>query len=56
MPSRKQVLDTLAGGHDYPEVARVLGISPRLAYLIAIGIPADGGDTATSAQREHPGP
>ncbi|EHK88607.1 hypothetical protein ACWGRK_06980 [Saccharomonospora azurea] len=44
VPTRQQVRALLDQGLDYREVARRLGISPGLAYLIATGLPADGGD------------
>jgi hypothetical protein len=55
MPSREQILRLLADGCDYDEAGRRLGVPPGQAYLIATGIPADGGDTVTRAQRERPG-
>lgn len=55
MPTQKQVLDLLQRGLDYPQAARELGVPPGLAYLIATGLPADGGDTVTAAQRRRPG-
>jgi hypothetical protein len=39
--TRAQVKDLLADGHDYESAARVLGIRPGLAYMIATGRPAD---------------
>lgn len=55
LPGRKQVLRLLAQGCDYDEAGHRLGIPPGQAYLIATGVPADGGDTVTSAQRDRPG-
>jgi hypothetical protein len=45
----------LEQGHDYPGIARRLGVPPGQAYLIATGMPADGGDTYTEAERQRPG-
>lgn len=55
MPTRDQVRQLLEQGHDYPEIARRLGVPPGQAYLIGTGIPADGGDTYTDAERQRPG-
>jgi hypothetical protein len=45
----------VAQGHDYHEIARRLGVPPGQAYLIGTGMPADGGDTYTDAERQRPG-
>lgn len=46
MPTRDQVLERLDRfDGDYDAVARSLGVWPGQAYLIATGLPADGGDT-----------
>lgn len=55
MPSKEQVLRLVRDGRSYEEAGAALGISPGLAYMIATGIPADGGDTVTEAQRARPG-
>ena len=55
MPTREQVRQVLADTDDYERAARRLGIHPGLAYLIATGLPADGGDTLTPEERERPG-
>jgi Hemerythrin HHE cation binding domain len=55
VPTRDQVRQLLEQGHDYPEIARRLGVPPGQAYLIGTGIPADGSDTYTDAERERPG-
>ncbi len=55
MATREQVLRLVSDSHDYEAAARHLGISPGLAYLIATGLPADGGDTPTAKDRERPG-
>jgi hypothetical protein len=55
MSGKDQVLRLLDQGCDYTTAARRLGIPPGQAYLIATGVPADGGDTVTRAQRDRPG-
>jgi hypothetical protein len=55
VPDREQVLRLVAEGVQYEEIGRRLGIAPGQAYLIGTGIPADGGDTVTHAQRDRPG-
>ena len=55
MPTREQVQRLLEQGHDYPEIAHLLGVPPGQAYLIGTGMPADGGETYTSAERQRPG-
>ena len=55
MVTREQVLRLVEGGHDYNEAARDLGISPGLAYMIATGLPADGGDALTPDEQRRPG-
>jgi hemerythrin-like domain-containing protein len=40
----------VAGGLDYEEAARRLGIPAGQAYMIATGVPADGGDTIPDAE------
>ncbi|WP_422768788.1 hypothetical protein ACN28C_18485 [Plantactinospora sp. WMMC1484] len=55
MPDKGQVLRLLEQGHDYPEIARRLGIPAGQAYLIATGVPADNGDGVTREQRDRPG-
>ncbi|SDJ25913.1 hypothetical protein [Nonomuraea jiangxiensis] len=55
MPTKEQVLRLLSRGHDYAEIAELLGIPAGQAYLIATGVAADGGDTVTRAQRDRAG-
>lgn len=43
MPTRAQVLELLDEGHTYETAGRALKISPGLAFMIATGLPADGG-------------
>lgn len=45
MATRDQVLERLRRGESYEEVGAGLGIPPGQAYLVATGLPADGGDT-----------
>ena len=44
MPTREQIRRLLEGGQDYAAVGRALGIPAGQAYLIATGMPADGGE------------
>jgi hypothetical protein len=55
MPSRSQVRRLLADGLDYEEAGRRLGVPAGQAFLIATGLPADGGDTLTTAEQHRPG-
>jgi hypothetical protein len=55
MVTREQVLRLVEGGRDYEEAGRQLGISPGLAYMIATGLPADGGDTLAPSETGRPG-
>ncbi|PJE97849.1 hypothetical protein CUT44_09050 [Streptomyces carminius] len=55
MPTREQVLRLLESGLDYGAAAERLGVSPGQAYLIATGLPADGGDSVTVSQARRPG-
>ena len=55
MPTRNQIRALLEQGHDYPAIGRRLGVPPGQAYLIATGMPADGSDTYTEAERQRPG-
>ncbi|WP_019819380.1 hypothetical protein [Saccharomonospora saliphila] len=52
MPTRQQVRALLGQGLDHREVGRRLGIAPGLVYLIATGLPADGGDAPTPEERQ----
>jgi hypothetical protein len=45
----------LEQGHDYPAIGQRLGVPAGQAYLIATGMPADGGDTYTEAEWQRPG-
>ncbi|MFF3905671.1 hemerythrin domain-containing protein [Streptomyces sp. NPDC001848] len=55
MPSRSQVWELLSDGLDHEEAGRRLGIPSGQAFLIATGLPADGGDTLTTAEQHRPG-
>jgi len=55
MATRAEVLRLVESGRSYTDVSRRLGIHPGLAYLIATGLPADGGDTLTAADEDRPG-
>ncbi|MEU6095100.1 hypothetical protein [Streptomyces sp. NPDC047079] len=55
MPTRSQVLRLLADGLDYEEAGRRLGVPAGQAFLIATGLPADGGDALTAQEQHRPG-
>ncbi|MEU7384047.1 MULTISPECIES: hemerythrin domain-containing protein [unclassified Streptomyces] len=55
MPSRSQVQRLLADGLDYEEAGHRLGVPAGQAFLIATGLPADGGDTLTTAEQHRAG-
>ncbi|MFB7461143.1 hemerythrin domain-containing protein [Streptomyces sp. NPDC056188] len=55
MPSRSQVQRLLADGLDYEEAGHRLGVPAGQAFLIATGLPADGGDTLTAAEQHRAG-
>lgn len=44
MATRAQVIELLDHGHTYETAGRELRISPGLAFMIATGLPADGGE------------
>lgn len=50
MSNRTQVIAAFEATGDYRRVGAELGIPPGQAYLIATGLPADGGDTFPSDQ------
>jgi hypothetical protein len=52
---RAGILGLVGEGRSYREIGELLGMHPGRAYLLATGIPADGGDTVTGAQRQRPG-
>lgn len=52
MPTRAQVTTLLDQGHSYESAARELHVPPGLAYMIATGLPADGGAGEPEARRD----
>jgi hypothetical protein len=52
VPTIEQVRQLLEQGLDYSEIAYRLGVPPGQAYLIGTGMPADGGDTYSAAERK----
>jgi hypothetical protein len=44
MATRAEVMELLELGHTYETAARELHIPPGQAFMIATGLPADGGD------------
>ncbi|MFA3879477.1 hypothetical protein ABS735_38550 [Streptomyces sp. MMCC 100] len=55
MPTQSQVRRLLARGLDYEQAGNRLGIPAGQAFLIATGLPADGGDTLTTEEQYRPG-
>ncbi|MFJ9097635.1 hypothetical protein ACIRJM_03845 [Streptomyces sp. NPDC102405] len=55
MPTQSQVLRLLADGLDYEQAGKRLGIPAGQAFLIATGLPAEGGDTLTTGEQHRPG-
>lgn len=55
MPTRRQVRRLLEQGLDHAATGRRLGIPAGLAHMIATGVPADGSDTLTEADRQRTG-
>jgi hypothetical protein len=47
MATRAQVLELLSLGHSYETAGRELHIPAGQAFMIATGLPADGGDAPT---------
>jgi hypothetical protein len=52
MPTRAQVRQLVDSGRTYEQAARALGIHPGLAYMIATGLPADGGDIENPTRKQ----
>ncbi len=52
MPTRDQVQELLDHGHTYETAARELRIPAGQAFMIATGVPADGGDAPTPGRAE----
>ncbi|MBO0849762.1 MAG: hypothetical protein J2P20_09900 [Pseudonocardia sp.] len=55
MATKDQVNELVRQGLGYAEIGRRLNTPPGLAYLIGTGMPVDGSDTYTEAQRERTG-
>lgn len=55
MAQRSEILRMVDQGRGYQEIGAALGVPAGLAYLLATGIPADGGGTVTGVQRQRPG-
>lgn len=55
MPTRESILTLVRSGLSYPQIGERLGVAPGLAYLIATGLPADGGDAPGPETDERPG-
>jgi hypothetical protein len=51
MPTPDQVRERLLARRSYETVARELGISPGLAYMLATGVPADYSDDLHAGER-----
>lgn len=55
MPTRDQVLRSYQQHGDYRAAAQQLGVPAGQAYLVATGLPADGGDTFPPEHTSRPG-
>jgi hypothetical protein len=55
VPTREQVLRLLESGLDHGAAGERLGVSPGQVYMVATGLPADGGDWVTAGQARRPG-
>jgi hemerythrin-like domain-containing protein len=55
MPTRDQVLRAYQQHGEYQAASQDLGIPAGQAYLIATGLPADGGDTLAADEADRPG-
>lgn len=55
MPTRESILTLVRSGLSYPQIGERLGVPPGLAYLIATGLPADGGDAPGPETDKRPG-
>lgn len=55
MPTRDQVLSLLHQGMSYEEAGARLRIPPGQAYMVATGLPADGGDVPTPEEADRDG-
>lgn len=55
MATREQALSAYQRHGDYEAAAGELGITPGQAYLVATGMPADGGDVPAPQDNDRPG-
>jgi len=55
MTTRAQVLQLIESGSTYEDAGARLGIPPGQAYLVATGIPCDGGDALAPEDGARPG-
>lgn len=55
MPTREQALSAYREREDYRAAGRTLGVPAGQAYLVATGLPADGGDTFPPGEPDRPG-
>lgn len=55
MPTQQSILDLVRSGLSYPQIGQRLALAPGQAYLIATGLPADGGDAPGPELEERPG-
>src|SRR3954454_2310152 len=55
LPTRAAVLALIERGLSYGAAGDRLNINAGLAYMIATGLPADGGDALTEEDRARPG-
>jgi hemerythrin-like domain-containing protein len=55
MVTRQQVLAVVGEDHDYARASDELGIPAGQAYMVATGLPADGGDTFPPEELDRPG-
>lgn len=55
MPTREQVQHAYQELGDYQAVGHALGVPAGQAYLVATGLPADGGDTLAPEEQGRPG-
>lgn len=53
MATRAQVVELIEAGHSYETAAKELGIPPGQAFMIATGLPADGGETPPRHEPER---
>ncbi|MGH9087561.1 MAG: hemerythrin domain-containing protein, partial [Acidimicrobiales bacterium] len=55
MPTREQALSGFRAHGDYEAVGRQLGIPAGQAFMVATGLPADGGSTYAPDELQRPG-